>query len=90
MTPEEKDGFDGLTIDSSGQEDGFTEKQSSNSYNRVYVGSINPGGNFLTKAVFVLLGIIISGFLFFVALPITLIIIAIAVFTWIVLGYLRK
>ena len=90
LTPEEKNGYDGLTIDSSGQEDCFTEKQSSNSYNRVYVGSINPGGNFLTKAVFVLLGIIISGFLFFVALPITLIIIAIAVFTWIVLGYLRK
>lgn len=26
LTPEEKNGYDGLTIDSNAQEDGFTEK----------------------------------------------------------------
>ena len=95
LTTEERNEYDGITIDSSGKEDSFKEDsfkdtKTETGYDKVYVRTINTNNSFLTKVVFIILGLIISGFLFFVALPITLIVISIAVFIWILLGYMRK
>lgn len=90
LTDEERNKYDGITIDSSGKEDYYKEATDQNNYDKIYVKTYNTNNSFLTKVVFIILGLIISGFLFFVALPITVIVISIAVFIWILLGYMRK
>lgn len=95
LTPEEKVGYHGVTIDSENNQKEESSKSNSYQYSspngKIYVKNLNfgQGGNWLTKVAIMLIIAAIAGFLLFVALPVALIGIGVGIVVWTVLSFLK-
>lgn len=88
LTPEEKDSFDGITIDQRVSEDGYRKASSSgtgSSNRRVYISMSSQHGGLLTKLV---IGAILAGLIMFIALPVAMLALG-GVMLWFIFRILR-
>lgn len=94
LSPEERTGYDGVTIDTGGEPEETREAHRSYYQNgprqKIYVKSIGLGSsNWLMKFIIFAAVAAIAAFLILVALPMTLLGIAVGVVVWLVLSLFR-
>lgn len=94
LTPEEKRSYDGVTIDTETgeQEQARSRKQSyGGGGRRIYIRKVDvSNSDWLTKLIVFAVVAAIAAFVLFVALPVALVGVGIAVLVWLVLSFFRS
>lgn len=95
LTPEERAGYQGVTIDTANDNDQAGEQRThynNNSYQHIYVKNISTisSSSWLSKILIILVVAAIASFLLFVALPVALIGIGVGIVVWLVLSFFRR
>lgn len=93
LTPEEKRSYEGVTIDTDGADGGRQERERARARGgrRIFIRKVDvSGSDWLTKLIIFAVIAAIAAFVLFIALPVALVGIGIAVLVWLVLSFFQS